>query len=80
MANSNIKSTIDSILISAFLDFGSVMAQRLLSIPECNQEVADRAVVNLFFNIAKFMDDHKIDPNAAYFKHWDKIFDTDGSC
>ena len=77
----NMKSTMDSVILSAIHDFGAQIAKKIIeTIPKEDTKSIDAALIGVFMEMSEFLKSNDIDIGAEYFKHWNQLFKDGGSC
>lgn len=81
ISKTNLKATMDSVILSAIYDFGAQLAHNIkANTSEKDIEQFENALIGIFFEMSKFLKANDINVHAEYFKHWNQLFKDGGSC
>lgn len=79
--DSNMKSIIDSMILSAIYDFGAQIAQSAVSSnPDISEEAKFEILAGIFINMTIFLQSKNINTDSEYFQYWNHLFEDGGAC
>ena len=81
LSNENLKSVMDSVILSAIHDFGAQISRKILKEhPELTTDEQAEVLLGIFIEMTNFLKKNNINEDIEYFQHWNKLFQTTGSC